>query len=243
MNEISGDADRQPEIGGSRFDSGACRARRRCIRSSNRSCRRNARCNRSWRSATRRSPPIRKSAGWPFKDMTMLTLAIAATGMSAQEQKPGGHRQQYRQYQHDGIQALARRIHRPHVSVGTTDGRLQPRPRRHDPRRRAARPRRAHRRDTQPEHPGIADQYRQYARSRHQRARLVSGDDARRHHRLYARRRFQHQRHRPTGDDRRLSGHAADPDTDQFDQYHGQPDRPGDGDAFPARCSRKRSAN
>ena len=43
-----------------------------------------------------------------------------------------------------------------------------------------------------------------HARSRDQRARLVPGDDARRRNRLHARRRLQHQRPGPIGDVRRL---------------------------------------
>ena len=52
--------------------------------------------------------------------------------------------------------------------------------------------------------PGRAHQHRQLARSGDQRPRLVPGDDARRRHRLYARRRLQHQRDGAIGDRRRL---------------------------------------
>ena len=43
----------------------------------------------------------------------MRALAIAATGMNAQQTQCRGHRQQHRQHQHDRLQARARRVHRP----------------------------------------------------------------------------------------------------------------------------------
>ena len=80
-----------------------------------------------------------------------------------------------------------------------------------DPRRRADRPRRAHHGGPQSAHAGRADANRQQARSCPQRPRLVPGDGRQRRDVLYPRRRLQQERQRPDRDRRRLSG-AADHD-------------------------------
>ena len=157
--------------------------------------------------------------------------------------EPGGDREQHRQHQHHRLQTLARRIHRPHLSDRASHGGLQPWPRRDHSRRRADRPRRSHRRDSQRQHPGRSDQHRQHSRSGDQRPRLVPGDDAERRHRLHPRRRVQHQRQRPARHHGRLHRDAADSHSPDGDGGHRQPDRAGDRRRFRARRRRSSSAS
>ena len=105
-----------------------------------------------------------------------------------------GDREQHREHQHDRLQALARRVHRPALPGRARRRRAQPRRPGRGPRGRADRPRRAHRRHPQPAHAGRADQHRQQARSGAQRPRLVPGRRRQRRDVLYARRRLQQER-------------------------------------------------
>ena len=148
----------------------------------------------------------------------MRALAIAATGMSAQEQNleviannianintTGFKRSRAEftdlMYQTERLMGVSNRGRDATIPEGRADW-----------------PRRADGGDPQRQHPGSADQHRQHARSRHQRPRLVSGDDGQRRHRLYARRRLQHQPERAARHDGWIHRDALDPDSRQRDE-------------------------
>ena len=57
----------------------------------------------------------------------MRALAIAATGMNAQQTQCRGHREQHREYQHHVVQAFARGIHRSVLPDRSHAGRPEPR--------------------------------------------------------------------------------------------------------------------
>ena len=160
----------------------------------------------------------------------MRALAIAATGMNAQEQNleviannianlnTTGFKRSRAEftdliYQTERVMGVSSRGRDATVPEGAQVG-----------------PRRAHRGDPHLANPRRAHQHRQHARPRDQRARLVPSDDPGGRHRLYARRRVQHQRDGTIGDRRRLHRDPGDPDPGDRDQRHREPDGPGDRD-------------
>ena len=140
----------------------------------------------------------------------MKALAIAATGMNAQQTNleviannianinTTGFKRARAEfsdllYQVDRMQGVPNRAN---ASAGA--GRRLDRPRRQD----GGRPQRPH--------PGRADQHRQQVRPGADRQRLVPDRGRRRRDALHPRRRLQHQRHRPAGHGRRLHCHPGD---------------------------------
>ncbi len=157
----------------------------------------------------------------------MKALAIAATGMNAQEQNLEVIANNIANLNTTGFKRSRAEFTDLIYQTERVMRRQQPRSRRHGARRRASRARRAHGGGPHLANPRRADQHRKLARSRDQRARLVPSDDPVGRHRLYARRRVQHQRDGAIGDRRRLYRDSAGSDPANRDERHREPDGPG----------------
>ena len=157
----------------------------------------------------------------------MKALAIAATGMNAQQTNleviannianinTTGFKRARAEfsdllYQVDRMQGVPNRANSSVVPEGVSH-----------------RPRRQDLGGAQRPHPGRPDQHRQQFRPGADRQRLVPDRGRRRPDALHPRRRLQHQRHRPAGHRRRLSGHSGDHRAGRCDRSHRQQVRPG----------------
>ena len=161
----------------------------------------------------------------------MRALAIAATGMSAQQTQCRSHRQQHRKYQHDIVQAFARRIHRSVLSDRSHAGCSEPH-------RRSARYRKGPNlglgvrsvADAKAAHPGLAGADGQPLRSCGERPRMVSDRSDPNGETLYTRAgSFNTNADRPARDGGRLYRGSDDHHSAGNGGGHRQPDR--------ARCS------
>ena len=191
---------------------------------------------RRWRSATRRFPPTRKSRGWRSeastqqKDRSMRALAIAATGMSAQEQNleviannianlnTTGFKRSRAEftdliYQTERVMGVSSRGRDATVPEGAQVGL--------GVRTAAIRSLQIQGALTNTGNSlDLAINGRGWFQVTHPGGR----------HRLYPRRRVQHQRDGAIGDRRRLHGDAGDSDPADRDERHREPDGRGDRD-------------